>query len=276
MTKDEKREVVIWKEDNMGIFDLFKKKEPAPEPITVRSELKVVEVEVKQRTPGEMPLADVGGYVSPSGGFVNFGRFRVSGVNGSTGRKNTKRYEVQDEAAARAAAVADGLVEPLTVEIEQQVEPTERQMDYALELEAMIPEGACKDDLSAIISRIVDEDEAAPDPGLSRYAHAAGVKFSRFVGAEALLGYMVSQMKGPQIGELYAYAVYLQENGGRMTDPRLLPVYDRLTACGECLAADPALLKSLEGREVNDFRGPNRGTRVYKAAADFLKQQKVL
>ncbi len=25
-------------------------------------------------------------------------------------------------------------------------------MDYALELEAMIPEGACKDDLSAIIS----------------------------------------------------------------------------------------------------------------------------
>lgn len=64
----------------MGIFDLFKKKEPAPAPITVRSELKVVEVEVKQRTPGEMSLADVGGYVSPSGGFVNFGRFRVSGV----------------------------------------------------------------------------------------------------------------------------------------------------------------------------------------------------
>jgi hypothetical protein len=27
----------------MGIFDLFKKKEPAPAPITVRSELKVVE-----------------------------------------------------------------------------------------------------------------------------------------------------------------------------------------------------------------------------------------
>ena len=32
MTKNEKREVVIWKEDNMGIFDLFKKKEPAPAP----------------------------------------------------------------------------------------------------------------------------------------------------------------------------------------------------------------------------------------------------
>ena len=62
-------------------------------------------------------------------------------------------------------AAADGLVDPLT----------DRQMDYALEFEVMIPDGVCKDDVSAIISRIADEDEEAPDPGLSRYAHACGV-----------------------------------------------------------------------------------------------------
>lgn len=259
----------------MGLFDFFKKKQEGPAvSVSVNVErARTVEVEVKQRTAGELPLADVGGYVSPSGGFVNYGRFCVTGTNSSTGRKNTKRYEAQTEADARAAAVADGLSEPITVKVEPQPEPSERQMDYALELEAIIPEGACKDDLSAIISRIVDEDEAAPDPGISRYAHASGVKFSRFVGSYAMLGYLVGQMKGPQLGELFAYAVYLQEKGGRMTDPRLLPVYDRLTACGEYLAADPALMKSLEGREVDDFRGPNRGTKVYKAAADFLKQR---
>ena len=65
---------------------------------------------------------------------------------------------------------ADGLVDPLTVQVEQQIPPTDRQMDYVLELEAMIPGGVCKDDVSAIISRITDEDEEAPDPGLSRYA----------------------------------------------------------------------------------------------------------
>lgn len=259
----------------MGLFDFLKKK-PDPPAVSVKIETRMIEEEVKQRTPGELPLADVGGYVSPSGGFVNYGRFLVSGTNSSTGRKNAKRYEVQNEAAARAAAAADGLVEPLVIEIEPQVEPTERQMDYALELEAMIPEGACKDDLSAIISRIVDEDEAAPDPGLSRYAHACGVKFSRFAGADSLLGYLVGQMKGSQLGELFAYAVYLQEKGGRLSDPRALPVYDRLTACGEYLAADSALMKSLEGRDADDFRGPNRGTKVYKAVADFLKQQRVI
>lgn len=91
---------------------------------------------------------------------------------------------------------ADGLVDPLTVQAEQQIPPTDWQMDYALELEAMIPDGVCKGDVSAIISRIADKDEEAPDPGLSQYAHACGVKFSRFVGAKALLGYMVGQLQG--------------------------------------------------------------------------------
>lgn len=259
----------------MGLFDFFKKKEPAPA-ATITATIQMQTVEVKQQTRGELPLADIGGYVSPSGGFVNYGRFCVAGTNSSTGRKNTKRYEVQTEDDARAAAAADGLVDPLTVQVEQQIPPTDRQMDYALELEAMIPDGVCKDDVSAIISRITDEDEEAPDPGLSRYAHACGVKFSRFVGAKALLGYMVGQLQGAARAELYAYAVYRQEKGGSFSDPRRLPVYDALRACGVAVAEDPALMKSLEDRDVYDFAGPNRGTKIYKAVAADLKQRGAL
>lgn len=257
----------------MGLFDFFKKKEPAA---TITATIQTQTVEVKQQTRGELPLADIGGYVSPSGGFVNYGRFCVAGTNSSTGRKNTKRYEVQTEDDARAAAAADGLVDPLTVQVEQQIPPTDRQMDYALELEAMIPDGVCKDDVSAIISRITDEDEEAPDPGLSRYAHACGVKFSRFVGAKALLGYMVGQLQGAARAELYAYAVYRQEKGGSFSDPRRLPEYDALRACGAAVAEDPALMKSLEDRDVYDFAGPNRGTKIYKAVAADLKQRGAL
>ena len=259
----------------MGLFDFFKKKESAPA-ATITATIQTQTVEVKQQTRGELPLADIGGYVSPSGGFVNYGRFCVAGTNSSTGRKNTKRYEVQTESDARAAAAADGLVDPLTVQVEQQIPPTDRQMDYALEFEAMIPDGVCKDDVSAIISRITDEDEEAPDPGLSRYAHACGVKFSRFVGAKALLGYMVGQLQGAARAELYAYAVYRQEKGGSFSDPRRLPVYDALRACGVAVAEDPALMKSLEDRDVYDFAGPNRGTKIYKAVAADLKQRGAL
>lgn len=256
----------------MGLFDFLKKKPETPA-VSVKIEARQVEEEVKQRTPGELPMADVGGYVSPSGGFVNYGRFRVSGTNTSTGRKNTKRYEAQDEAAARAAAIADGLSDPLEVSVEPSAEPSDRQVDYALELEAMLPAGACKEDVSAIISRITDGDEAAPDPGLSRWAHDCGVKFSRFVGRDAFFGYLFQQMHGADRGVLYAYAVFLQENGGAFSDPRRLPVYGALRRCGEAIAADPSLVKSLDGRDVDDLRSPNRGTKIYKATADFLKQQ---
>lgn len=75
-----------------------------------------------------------------------------------------------------------------------------------------------------------------PDPGLSRYAHACGVKFSRFVGAKALLGFMVGQLQGAARAELYAYAVNRQEKGGSFSDPRWLPVYDALRACGAAVA----------------------------------------
>ena len=259
----------------MGLFNFLKKKEQEPAP-AITASIHTQTVEVKQRTRGELPLAEIGGYVSPSGGFVNYGRFCVTGMNSSTGRKNTKRYEAQTEADARAAAADDGLVEPMTVQVEPQIPPTDRQMDYALELEAMLPDGVCKEDVSAIISRITDEDEAAPDPGLSLYAHACGVKFSRFVGEKALLSYMVSQMHGAARGELYAYAVYRQERGGAFSDPRCLSVYESLRSCGAEIAEDPALLKSLEERDVYDFAGPNRGTKADKMAAASLKQRGAL
>ena len=58
----------------MGLFSFLKKKEPEPAP-AITATIHAQTVEVKQRTRGELPLAEIGGYVSPSGGFVNYGRF---------------------------------------------------------------------------------------------------------------------------------------------------------------------------------------------------------
>ena len=60
----------------MGLFSFLKKKEPEPAP-AITATIHAQTVEVKQRTHGELPLAEIGGYVSPSGGFVNYGRFCV-------------------------------------------------------------------------------------------------------------------------------------------------------------------------------------------------------
>ena len=254
----------------VGLFSFLKKK-PEKLPVSVNVEAKTSEVEVRQRTPGELPLAYVGEYESPSGGFVNYGRFRVVGVNRETGRKNTRKYEAQSEKEARALAAADGLADPMEISAEQMDVPSERQVAYALDLEATLPEGACKEDVSAIISRITDEDEDAPDPGLSLWAHESGVRFSRFIGARALLGCMMFQMADVEKATLYAYAVYLQENGGRFSDPRKLHAFPVLLRCAEQVAGDPGLMKSLGDRDSSDLFGPNRGTKIYKATASILR-----
>lgn len=87
---------------------------------------------------------------------------------------------------------------------------------------------------------------------------------------------MVGQLQSAARAELYAYAVYRQEKSGSFSDPRRLPVYDALRACEVAVAEDPALMKSLEHRDVYDFAGPNRGTKIYKAVAADLKQRGVL
>lgn len=94
--------------------------------------------------------------------------------------------------------------------------------------------------------------------------------------AEILLGYMAGQLQGAAQTKLYAYAVYRQEKGGSFSDPCRLPVYDALRACGAAVAEDPALMKSPEDRDVHDFAGPNRGTKIYKAVAADLKQRGAL
>ena len=52
----------------MGLFNFLKKKEQEPTP-AITASIHAQTVEVKQQTRGELPLAEIGGYVSPSGGF---------------------------------------------------------------------------------------------------------------------------------------------------------------------------------------------------------------
>ena len=255
---------------NIAGEEMVASQEINPIKMSVSISTRVVEDNTVQRTKGVLKLADIDGYTSPSGGFVNYARFYITGKHPETGHKKKKRYDTQSEVDARAMAIADGLLEPFTIEIEKLPAPTDRQLEYAKDLKATIPEGVCQYDVSAIISRITEDDELPPNSGLSRFAHAYGVCFSRFVGRDALLRYMVNQLKGARLATLYAYAVYLQEKGGSFGDPRVLPMYDDFVACGEFIEKDAGLLKSLEGRDVYDFRKPNRGTKIYKAVAGFL------
>lgn len=42
----------------------------SPFQVTITTD--VVEDEIRQRTKGELPMADIGNYISPSGGYLNY------------------------------------------------------------------------------------------------------------------------------------------------------------------------------------------------------------
>lgn len=147
-------------------------------------------VEIRQMTKGllsSIPLDALGGYISPSGGFVNYARFQVTCVNPATKRRNKRIYEVRTEEDACKCAENDGFIGPYEVSVLPSSPPSERQLSYAKTLEAVLPDGACALDVSAIISRITDKDEKPVSPKIAQQAHIMGLKFSRYHGKVAIM-----------------------------------------------------------------------------------------
>lgn len=150
-------------------------------------------VEIKQKTQGVLlpiPSEWINNYVSQSGGFTNYSRYEVSGINPKTKRKNKRIFDCFSEQDAIEHMLLSGFTEPFTVKFVKFDEPTERQLSYAKDLGIQIPEGACKQDVSALISRVVDDDEALPSEFMVHQAMSRKVMFSRYVGAKTLVSIM--------------------------------------------------------------------------------------
>lgn len=161
-------------------------------------------VDIRQKTKGALeptPICAWDGYVSPSGGYVNYGYYQVVGKNPTTNRKNKRTYEAKNEENARKCAEDAGLVEPFEISVLPAPSPTDAQLSYAKDLGATIPEGACKADVSAIISRITDEDETPASENLSRKANEFGIKFSRYHGRKAILN-LARDLPAKMYGEI--------------------------------------------------------------------------
>jgi len=112
---------------------------------------------------------------------------KVIGINPSTNRKNKRVYEVRNKVDARKCAENKGLVEPFDITVLPSVPPSERQLTYAKVLKACIPDVTCPLDVSAIISRITDNDESPVPEKLAHHAQEYGLKFSRYHGRTATM-----------------------------------------------------------------------------------------
>lgn len=235
-----------------------------------------------------LPL-DLGGYRSPSSGFVNWAHFEVRGTNATTGRKNTRRYTARDEMAAAQMAEADGLRGPYEINALPNDAPTDRQINYLRSWNVEVPEGAAKEDISVILSRLEDscdtvsENQISQDtivqyirplPGpneeFAKYAHDMGVMFSRYIGSKALFHHTVYSLKDYDRAAFFAYCVLCSHYNEAVRDLRSSGYADQLYAFADVASANESLMRSIGGRLPDDYMKPHKGSTAYKAVAEFF------
>lgn len=149
--------------------------------------------------------------------------------------------------------------------------PTEKQIGCLEYDGVVIPNGATKQDASAMISRCESWDvQPLPDPDRVDLALSFGCEFSAFVGADDLLDAIIYRANKDERAALYCYGVACSMSGrvfgNMLTDPDA-PIF---ISFADVVAADPSLQKSLADRWPDDFRKPNKSTKIYKAAAAHL------
>ena len=203
---------------------------------------------------------------------MNYQNYRVIGKS-EKGRRKTEYVIGMDSQEAIEKATAKGLIPPFEIEMLEHEPPTERQI-ACLERNGIIyPDGITKEDASCLLSRAFgDDSEEGPEPYLVALATGLKIKFSAFIGAKGLLSDIIYS-SGRNRAALYAYAVS-QSMGGRsfgnmLEDPKLPLFY----AFADQIIDDPALMRSLRDRPIDDFKKPYRGTAIYKAAASFLTSE---
>lgn len=196
----------------MGLFSFLKGSNhnsmhtQAPSPsFTISTSLTSHYVDIHQKARGQLPSIPVSawdGYVSPSGGFMNYGCFDIKGKNKETHRRSTQYIEARTEEEACGRAEEKGLVGPYTVTIRPFAPPSDAQISYAHSLGATIPDGACSLDVSAIITRIENNDEYPVSAELARRAHIHGLKFSLYTG-QNVIRRLAFDLPGNQYSEIF-------------------------------------------------------------------------
>ena len=256
----------------MGIFDLLFRKPSTPKfNVTVK-----VEQTTDERKPvGELSHLDFGKPVGELGCFLNYRHYNVSCTD-EQGKKKTRQRTGIDEQQAIEKVKADGFLPPYKATVLEYEYPTEKQIDYLKDLGVVIPDGATTIDASCMISRALGEDsKEGPSPSLVAIALGLKTNFSAFVGASGLLHNIICQASDRDRAALYAYGVRQSMRGGsfeNMLEDSDISVF---YVFADMILNDATLLRSLNGRASDDYKSPNRGTAIYKAAVSYLTSAEV-
>ncbi len=167
--------------------------------------------------------------------------------------------------------------------------PTERQIAYARDLGIAIPENISREDLSHMISKVVDKD-SDPNPGLVEYAQGKGILVSPHMGKRSLYSLIFSSLSGEDKIAFFAFSIYRWLSDDRRANLDNHPNKDAFYEFAKSVADNESFQKSMnrysgdslrffgtlnvQGKDATlEHTGGSTGTIAYKTAAEFLKNK---
>lgn len=236
--------------------------------------VKITTQRVEKPSAGEISRFPFSPLCEGRGKFLNYRKYQVIGI-GKRGRKKTMLYCCRDEQQAAEKAIRDEIMAPLDIKVIEPEPPTERQLTYAKDLGIVISaadmENITKEDISCMISRAIGDDSAeSPTPALMAMALEQNWQGSAYIGHKRLWHYIVKTADDKTLAALYIYAVQQYQNRQLIGNMYIEDKLELFYQFAEYAIADPSVLKSIKGREPDDFIEPSKNTIAYKAAAEFL------
>ena len=265
--------------------------EPISDALTIEVSMRSYEVETMIAENEDVSMVDLGRR-SESGGYINWSIYRVVGTNSATNRKNTRQYEAKDREHVIKLAESDGLTGPFEITpIQYPVEP-DKMKYYTAQLNSygiLPPVNAVKEDLRDILNRvrysddIVSEKKGAdgvvyrgvrpvpsPSKEFAEYADNLGVKFSMYISGIELFHQTIRNLEPREKIAFYAYCLICAHNKQEIGNLQKSQYASELYKFSDSSMNDPALLKSIMGRDSNDYLHPHKGSKAYKAVAEYF------
>lgn len=168
--------------------------------------------------------------------------------------------------------------------------PSERQISYAQSLGITITPDMESHDVSALISRSID-DKSDPNPGLIDFAENRNIVFSSFIGKKGLYNIVFSNLPIPDKIAFFTFSIYRYVSSDREANLDKSPHKAKFYEFAHSIESNERLVHSLlnnyNGEDLRFFGtlhidsynptyGGSKKTSIYKSAVKFLLNEKLL
>lgn len=214
---------------------------------------------------------------------MNYKHYKIKGKHVETKRVRTVKIDAINEDDAIKEAHSHNLETVDSVEILPFEPPTERQLEYATSLNIELPEGVCKQDVSALISRSVDRD-GIPNEGLIDFATNRKLFFSKYIGKTALYNWVFYELPDLDRVAFFIFSIYRYISDNRHSNLDTHPHYEKFYEFANSIVGDERFMKSMNKYSGADLKffgelttpdgwthtGGSVNTIAFKAAREFL------